>query len=204
MKYKSNSGFTLVELIVATLIFVIIAGLIAVFTAYYFNNYTFSFEENQTVGQTQTALTSMVREIREIRIGEDGAWPISEAGNNNFTFYSDVTNDGRADKIRYFLDGSMLKKGVIQPTDVPVSYPAANEKIYLIANYIDNDTVPVFRYYNGNWPQDQLNNPLSPAGRVFNTRFVKIYLRLNIQTNSGSLPFELTYDVQIRSMKDNL
>lgn len=206
MKFKINKnlGFTFVEVIVAVFTFAVIAGGVSVFTAYYFKNYSVSFEQNQSVGQVQTALITLTREIREARSAYDGAWPLTQTDDNIFVFYSDITNDGKTDKIRYFLDGNTLKKGVIQPTEVPVSYPPANEKIYIIAGNVDNGSTPIFRYYNGSWPSDTTNNPLTPQNRILNTRLVKIYLRLNIQTNSGSQPFELSEDVQIRSMKDNL
>lgn len=204
IKKNNHQGFTLVEVIVASFLFVLISAGTAVFAVYYLKNYTFSFEENQAVGQAQTTITSMVRNIREARFAEDGAWAILQADDNNFIFYSDVTNDGRPDRVRYFLDGTDLKKGVIEPTTVPVTYPIASEKIYIIASNIYNQSIPIFRYYNGNWPSDTTNNPLAINQRILNTRLVRIYIRININSNTGSLPFEMTEDVQIRSLKDNL
>ncbi|KKP59874.1 MAG: hypothetical protein UR52_C0002G0102 [Candidatus Gottesmanbacteria bacterium GW2011_GWA1_34_13] len=199
-----NQGFTLVEVIVAAFIFVVISAGTAIFSVYFLRNYSFSFEENQAVGQAQNTLTTLVREIREARFAEDGAWAITQADDNIFVFYSDVTNDSRPDRIRYFLDGTELKKGVIEPTAVPVTYPTASEKIYIIADNVDNQSTPIFRYYNGNWPSDTTNNPLTVGQRILNTRLVKIYIRININSNTGALPFEMTEDVQIRSLKDNL
>jgi prepilin-type N-terminal cleavage/methylation domain-containing protein len=201
-KYKS--GFTLVEVMVAGFIFAAIAVGVAAFSAYYLKNYSYSFEETQSVGLAQNALTSMVREIREARNGDDGAWPIVQADDFTFVFYSDVTNDGKSDKVRYFLSGNNLEKGVIQPTDVPITYPAANEKIYIVASNIDTSGGPIFSYYNGNWPSDVINNPLSSANRILNTRLVKVYLKINMNQNFGAKPFELRSAVAIRSMKDNL
>jgi prepilin-type N-terminal cleavage/methylation domain-containing protein len=200
---KSN-GFTLLELIIATFIFSAISGGVVVFSAYYLKNYSFSTEENQSIGIAQNGMTTMIREIREARLGDDGAWPIIQTNDNDFSFFSDVTNDGKADKVRYFLNGTTLQKGVIEPTAVPVTYPSANEKITIIATNVDTSMGSIFKYYNDNWPADVTNNPLTASNRLLNTRYITIYLRININSNYAAQPFELTSGVTIRSLKDNL
>ena len=200
------NGFTLVELIVSTFIFAIIAGGVAIFSAYYFRNYSFSFDEAQVVNQAQYGMTTLLREIREARSGDNGAWPLVQTDDNTFIFYSDVTNDGRSDRVRYFLNGKTVQKGVIQPTQVPVSYPAQNEVVTNIATNVDTSTGPLFKYYNGNWPGDLVNNPLPASQRQLNTRYVEVNLTINIaSTSAGKVqPFKLSSGVQIRSLKDNL
>ena len=201
---KLSGGFTLIEIMVATFVFSVVTGGVAIFSAYYFKNYSFSFEENQSVSIAQTGMTSMIREIREARSGEDGSWPIVDAQDNTFTFYSDVTNDSRPDKVRYFLNGTTLNRGVIEPTAVPVSYPQALEKITTIATNVDTSAGSLFKYYNGDWPADQIYNPITLSNRLLQTRYVTVYLRINISPNFAALPFEMTSGVAIRSMKTNL
>lgn len=203
MKQLSR-GFTLIELMVVVVIFAIISAVFAVFAAVYFRNYSFSFEENQAVGLAQATMTQIIREIREARLSETGGWPLSQTDDNIFIFYADVTNDGRTDRVRYFLEGTLLKKGIIEPTQPPVSYPQANEQVRTVADFVDNSGTPLFTYYNGDWPQDSVNNPLAQGSRLLNTRYVSLDLRININPNFGAQPFELTSGVAIRSLKDNL
>ena len=146
----------------------------------------------------------MLRELREARSAENGAWPLVQTDDATIVFYSDVTNDGRTDRVRYFLSGTDLKKGVIEPTAAPVSYPVANEVIQTIATSIDLGGKAMFTYYNGNWPTDQINNPLALVNRILNTRYIGIYVRVDIQANYAAAPYELNSGVQIRSLKDNL
>jgi prepilin-type N-terminal cleavage/methylation domain-containing protein len=197
-------GFTLLEVIIAGFMFAVIVAAVAGFSAFYFQNYSFSYEEQQSVGQLQYAITQMVRDIREARSGDDGAWPITTTTDTQFVFFSDVTGDGRTDKVRYFLDGTDLKRGIIEPTAVPVTYPPANEKIKVMVGNINLNGKPMFTYYNGNWPADTVNNPLPAASRLLSTRLVGVYLRIDISSNSGSQPYEASSSVQMRSMKDNL
>lgn len=204
MKKISNSGFSLVEILISVFITGLVIVGILTFAVYYFRSYSFSFEELEEINQAQSGLTTMIREIREARISDAGGWPIVQADGNTFVFYSDITNDGRSDRVRYFLQNGELKKGVIEPTQVPVTYPTANEQIKTIASSIDNGTSQFFTYYNGSWPADTANNPLPQANRLLNTRYVSVYLKINVDPENGAQPIELRSGVSIRSLKDNL
>lgn len=200
----NRNGFTLLEVIIAVFLFSAIVALVAGFAVYFFRNYSFSFEEQQVVSESQSALTQMIREIRRARLGDDGSWPIIEAEDTAFMFYSDVNADGRTDRVRYFLQDNELRRGVIEPTAVPVTYMVANEVVTTVMTNVEATATPLFRYYNGDWPADTVNNPLLPATRILNTRFVKVHVRLNPTPNFAANGFELTSGVTIRSMKDNL
>ncbi|MCX8009110.1 MAG: prepilin-type N-terminal cleavage/methylation domain-containing protein [Patescibacteria group bacterium] len=197
-------GFTLIEIILATFLFSSIVGFTAIFFIFYLRNYSFSFEQQQVVSEAQGAITLMMKEIRKIRNGDNGSWPLVQTDDRIFVFYSDVTNDGRTDRVRYFLDGRELKRGVIQPTAVPVTYPPQNEIITTIARFVEATNSAIFRYYNGNWPGDTMNNPLPPSQRILNTRFVEVTLTINPTQNFAAKPFQLSSGVSIRSMKTNL
>lgn len=206
MKYHYSRGFTILEFVISTFIFAVIAGGASLFAVYFLRSYSFSFDEHQLVTQAQAGVATMVREIREIRNGDNGAWPIVDAQNNQFIFFSDVTNDGRTDRVRYFLNGPTLQKGIIEPTLVPVNYPSGNEVIRTIASNVDSSAGPLFTYYNGGWPSDTTNNPLAILQRQLNTRYIIINLQISLASVSATKtqPFELSSGVQIRSMKDNL
>lgn len=206
MKYKKTilHGFTLVETIVATFLFIGLVGAVSGFAIFFFKNFSFSYEEQQSIDLIQGAITRISRDIREARTGNQGAWPIISPGDNEFIFYSDVTNDGRTDRVRYFLDGNLLKRGIIEPTQVPVDYPLSEEKITVIASHIDPGGKPLFTYYNGQYPSNMTNNPLPAQLRLLSTRLVTVYLRSNISGNTTTQAYEASASVQIRSMKDNL
>ncbi len=199
-----SRGFTLVETIVAVFLFVGLVGAVSGFAIFFFKNFSFSYEEQQSVNLIHGAVTRISRDIREARTGNQGAWPIISAGDNEFIFYSDVTNDGRTDRVRYFLDGNLLKRGVIEPTQVPVEYHLSQEKITVIASGIDLGGKPLFTYYNGLYPSNMTNNPLPTQLRLLSTRLVSIYLRSNISGNTINDAYEASASIQIRSMKDNL
>ena len=197
-------GFTLVEVLVAMFTFALLAALVSGFAVYYFQSYNFSFEENQQIGIAQSGLTTMIREIREARLADNGAYPIEQALDNSFIFFADVTNDGRSDRVRYFLNGNELQKGIIEPTAVPVTYPSANEQVKTVVTNIDMAGIPIFTYYNGEWPADTINNPLIAGSRLLNTRYIEVKVRVSVQSSMGAQPFSLSSGVSIRSLKSNL
>ena len=204
MNNAMKKGFTLIEtLTVIGIISFVIVGLVY-FMMYSLQSYSFSFAQFDATGRAKTAMTRLIRDVREARTGENGGWPIIEATDNSITFYSDITNDGKADRVRYFLDGTDFKRGVVEPSGSPVSYPPASEKISFIASGVNNGTSPVFTFYNGNWPADQINNPLPPANRIIGTRYIKVYLKIKSSASSQTGAFDLTTGVNIRSLKDNL
>jgi len=201
---KNCEGFTLVEMLVALFIFSMIIVAVSLFAVYYFRNSSFSIEQTQQISKVQSAHTRMIKEIREARIGDDGSWPLLICNDNDITFYADATNDGRADKIRYFLDGATLKRGLIEPTVVPVSYPADTEKVIIIAENVVSGIEPIFEYYNGDWPDDTVNNPLISAERIRNTKHIKVNLSISLTDDFAADPFVLKSGVTIRSLKTNL
>lgn len=197
-------GFTLVEIVVAVAIVAIIVSVMAAFLVYYFGSYRFSFEGLATVGQAQGGLKRMIRELREARIADNGAWPIVEAIDNSLIFYADVTDDGKVDRVRYFLESEKLKRGVIEPSGSPTSYLSVNEKLAVIAdNVVNSASEPLFGYFNGDWPVDKTTNPIS-NNRISSTRYVKVHVKIDLGSVGGAGAFDLISGVMIRSLKTNL
>jgi len=203
-KNKNIPGFTLLEVIIAAFLFSTIVALVAGFSAYFFKNYSFSVEEGQQVDLAKTGITEMIREIRKAQIGADGAWPLIQTDDNTLIFYADTNGDGNTDKIRYFLNGTNLNRGVTAPTLPPVTYPSQNEVVATLASNVVSTGSAIFKYYNGNWPADTVNNPLIASQRILNTRFIEVNLTISQSTNFGAAPFQISSGVAIRSMKDNL
>lgn len=198
-------GLGLIEIIIG--IFIITLLLIASLKMQQFveDSARFSFEEMQAVEEARAGIDLMVRQIRETKDAGNGSYPIALADDQQFIFYADIDNDDKVEKIRYFLDGAELKKGTIEPLGTrPVSYPDDQEKIAVIASYIRNGTAPIFYFYNGDWPLVKEGNPLGTPTRLIETKYMRVFLRINV--NPGKTPgdFELSSGTQLRNLKSNL
>lgn len=199
-----RKGFSLIEVIVTVSIFAIVLVSLTFLIINIYRIYGFSFQQNTAINEARKGVETMVKEIRGARYGEDGSYPVKEAGNNQFIFYSDINRDERIERIRYFLDGINFKKGVIVPIGDPPQYVLNNEKISILSTYVRNASTPVFTYYNGDWPADTINNPLSTLTRLTETKLMHVYLQINVDPNRPPNNFQLESDVQIRNLKTNL
>src|SRR3989338_5221978 len=137
--FGNNRGFTLVEILFGVGIFVIIVGALTFFSRniWIYGSYVSVGLSDANSGRI--ALKTMVAEIRTASTAETGSYVIALATATAFTFYSDIDNDGLKEKVRYFLNGSELQKGVIKPTGSPLFYNVVNEKISTLTSYLTND-----------------------------------------------------------------
>jgi len=97
------------------------------------------------------------KELRKMETSNLGSYPIEQATNNEIIFYSNIDEDILVEKIRYFFDSDLLKKGVTKPSGHPLSYNASQEQIKIVLNNLKRDE-SFFEYFNKNY---QPNNDIS-------------------------------------------
>lgn len=139
----------------------------------------------------------------------------NEASDDSITFTAQATSgvdpicDGNSFKVKFDFswkekastdDKYILKKGVIEPTDWPVTYPEDNEEIYIISKNVMNNArgEPLFAYY------DKGGNLLDLPARLEKTTFMKFKVIVNVDPNRPPQDFILESGVQIRNLKNNL
>jgi len=193
---RKRKGFTLIEAGLAVLIFLL--GATTVFSlvefGYFGKDYT--FQQALSIEEAQRGIETMAKEIREARAGEDGSFPIVRAEGFEFSFFSDIDNDGETEKIRYFLEGTNFKKGIIEPECCPVSYPSSSERVITLTQYVRN-APPIFRYF------DKDGNELGPPANLKNTKRMRVYLVVNVNPARPPQNFVLETDVLLRNLKED-
>jgi hypothetical protein len=124
-----KKGFTLIELIFFMLIisFVLFFLILMMINLSNLNLYlTYGLG---VLGETDLFLSEIKKELKSIEISNVGAYPLEEITSTTITFYSDLDGDGLIERVRYFLDGDNLFKGIIKPTGNPLRYDQNEEKI---------------------------------------------------------------------------
>ncbi|MBI2624282.1 hypothetical protein HYW67_02195 [Candidatus Parcubacteria bacterium] len=145
-------------------------------------------------------LEAFAREFREASASSIGSYPIESATASSFIFYADIDTDSFRERIRYFLDGTTLKKGVIKPAGTPLVYNPATESVQPVVAQMATTTI--FAYYNGAYTGTQ--QPL--AAPVVNTQVRYVMMTIAIDENPAALPEALVMRVTAasRNLKDNL
>lgn len=195
---NNQAGFTLLEMIVSLSIFVMVVGMATAFFIQSYRINTFGSELDYQVKGARDGLEVMTKEIREAISSDRGDYLIEDTGEQNLTFYSDIDGDGSAERVRYFINGSDLNKGVTDPTGSPAEYLAQNEVITVITGYVNNLTTPIFTYFDGN--NNQLTQPIDKNS----VRLIHVCLKIDIKPDQSPQQYNLETDIQIRNLKDNL
>lgn len=205
MQYKSfqkSLGFSIIELIISISIMLLIG-----FTIWIFQKNIFS--SNNTISgdviaqnDVHRAFKEITSEIRSASFSSLGAYPIDNATTTSFIFYSDIDDDGVKERIRYFLDGTIFKKGTLKPSGNPLIYNPTNETISETIHDVDNGTTPIFNYYDTNYDgfTSSLTNPIN----ILAIRLIKITVIIDHDPSKLPSPITFTTQVSIRSLKDNL
>jgi prepilin-type N-terminal cleavage/methylation domain-containing protein len=192
---KKQKGFTLVELMVAAGITVIVGAAIAGLQYIMTQNQVTVLTGSLNTDQANMSLAQMSKEIRTARAGDQGAYLFESTTPQSLVFYSDIDGDGQSERIRYFLQGTVLSKGIIDPVGTPPTYPSANEKIRIITENVRNGTTALFTYFD---EDDQATNTVSLI------RIVRIYLRVNQSATSAQNDYVLETSAHVRTLKENL
>jgi hypothetical protein len=198
---NSQKGMTAVEALVAICLFAVASTLIASFIVFSFKNHLKVNEEALALDRININIQKIVEELRKMKTGENGSFPVEEALPNEIIFYSDINKDGLAERVNYFLENGDLFKEVIIPTGEPLDYLEANAERTKIASEIINDEAnPIFRYLGidplGGGNNLELSQPLD----IFRVRLITVSLITSIGSSEKQNLVESK--VMLRNLKD--
>ena len=152
--------------------------------------------------EIRIALKQISAELRSASLSSTGSYAISEASSTSLTFFSDIDDDGIKERLRYFLQNSVLKKGVLVPTGNPLTYNPANEKITDAVRGVYATTSPIFYYYDSTYGGQ--TPPLPQPVTTANVRLIKISVTVDTDPLKPPAPSTLTTQITLRNIKDNL
>jgi type II secretory pathway component PulJ len=204
MNHSSRAGFTLVELLVVCALSTLIIFGITMFERNIFYYNSIQQGSFSTAQDAEEILRVMVKELRSASQGSDGSYPILTAATNTLTFFSDINGNGAKERVRYFLSGTTLEKGVMEPTGSPLSYNNATETISYLAYNVRNiaSSTNTFDYFDDTYTGT--SSPLTQPVSVSAVRLVRFTLILDSDPNKSPTPRTYTSQVSLRNLKDNL
>ena len=197
-------GMSLVEMMIAISIFTIaIAGFSLLFLrSWRVNSYT--VEMGQSSFAASQGVNTIVSYLRKARQGDNGAYAIQSAKDNELVVFSDYNKNGTTERLRFYLENSQLKMGIANPTGgIPKTYPTNDESVVILAERVVNmANEPAFYYYNEDYPGDTENNPVVTPADVSEIRLVKILLKINIDPNRAPDNVQTQSFVEMRNLND--
>lgn len=152
--------------------------------------------------EARRALKVISAEIRTASPSSLGAYALVQTATSSFGFYSNIDDDSFKERVRYFLDGAILKKVVIKPSGSPLIYNPANETISDLVHDVANATTSIFSYYDENY--DGTTQPLAEPIDISIVRLVKITIVIDQDPQQPPGPTALTTQILMRNLKDNL
>ena len=191
---KNGAGLTLIEALVTIGIFTLAMGVVVGFVIMIYQTYDFIWQQAIAVGEARRGVETMVKQIREARPGDDGSFILERADNFEFIFFSNIDGDEAVERVRYFVQGTYFKKGVINPTGWPIKYPLEKEQIFVLSQYVRNLPL-IFRYFDGQGIE------LAAPARLRDTKLMRVSLIINVNPHRLPDDFYLENDVQIRNLK---
>ena len=199
---KRAEGFTLIEVIISTAIFSMIAvGIVALVSSILSssNRQSNLLSDND---QTRKLEFAIIKELRNAKQAADGAYALNTASAQQLIFFTD--NSGTLDRINYFIQNGVMKKGVTHPSGNPPIYNLGNETVTTVQNDVANGANPIFNYYDDTY-NGVTGNALTQPVNVTNVKFINISLSV---FKKGGVSNTGTYTVSaggaIRNLKTNL
>ncbi len=198
-----KKGFTLVETLVSVGMALVIGLLIANFGRDIFS-YNSTVQSNLTAQlDARKVLKTITSELRSSTQSSLGSYAVSQAGTSTFIFYSNVDVDTERERLRYFMQGNVLMRGIIHPSGSPLVYNT-NAEVFdtVIRDVINGTSTPIFTYYDENYTGT--SSPLAQPVNISSIRMVNIKVVVDRDPNRSPTPITVITQATLRNLKDNL
>ena len=198
-RLRGGRGFTLIETIVVLAIFIIVIGALVSSIRFFYRSNTHALEQSFAINSARIGIERMVKDIREAAFSDEGAYPVISMATSSFSFYSDVDEDIFVEKIRYFLDGTDLNKGITNSSGDPLTYNSDDEVVSLVSDNVRNnaESVDIFSY------TDVSGDTMTNMASTTDLRFTTIEVIVNV--NPIRLPnnFSLRSSATLRNVRES-
>lgn len=199
----SQSGFTLIEMLISISIFTVITYALIVLVS---NILVSTGKQTGLLADSDQARkvgSTVTFELRNAETASTGAYSLDTAAPQTLTFYSNIDGGTDVEKLRYYVQGDKLYKGITKYNGS--SYPSASEKITEVQRNLLNSTSTIFTYYDGSYAGSSTQASLVQPVNVTQVKIVKITLPIVKKAGvKNTASFTVTTSGAIRNLKTNL
>ncbi len=195
----NNRAFTLIETVVVIGVTALIAVTLGTLLAYFYKTNAYTLEQSTAVAQARRGIEDAMRYVREASYGNDGSYPVANAGTSTITFYANINSDPAIEQVTYTLQNGTLYRVVAEPAGVMPSYAGATLATTTVATSVVNDPLtPVFRYF------DNTGTELSAPVDVSKIASVETTVVIDTDVNRAPVSFTLSGGATLRNLKIQL
>jgi Tfp pilus assembly protein PilW len=201
MRYiPQNKGFSLIEVIVLITVFTFAMGAVVTSVLYFYRSNQHTIEQAFAVDSARRGIEFMVRDIREAAYSDAGDYPVISISEDEFSFFSDIDRDNSIERVRYFIDGVNLRKGVTNATGDPLVYDDVNEVLSIVSDNVRNvaQGISTFVYF------DDQGVVITDFNNITDVAFVRVNVVVNINPDRLPNEFTLRSSATLRNLKTNL
>jgi len=194
-KKFSTRGITILETVISIGMFAFVMIGLSSAILFFYRTSGFVFQESTAITSAQQGIDRMIRVMREAAYSSTGAYPIVSLANNDIIFYADVDSDSSVERVHYYVSGTDLYQGIVNPTGDPASY-AGTEVTTSVAQYVRNISLGLasFSYYNAS---GTLMTDLAQVGSV---RFITANVAVDIDTNRSPTAITIRSSAALRNL----
>ncbi len=200
----NKKGLTLIEVLFAFTVFLFVT--FGTFTLYSIsskadrNIWESSFVQSSASKIAQT----FVDEIRTANYSTVGGYPLALATSTEIIFFANIDSDNLIERVRYFADGNIFKKGITKPTEeILYKYNTSTETISELIYNLKTPLEPIFYYYDESYNGTTVTSSMSYPVLLPYIQVVGIKLRVNQNSNINAPFFEIETKAQLRNLKAN-
>ena len=188
---------TLVETVVWISIFTMTMLVLTQSLLYFYRVNRYTLQEEEAINSAQHGMNIVVQALRTASYSNNGAYPVISIAPTQVAFYANVTkNDPLIQQVRFFVQGTSLLEGIIEPSGDPLSYATSSEVLTTLSTYVQNLTfaTSTFIYY------DQNGNLITNMANYNAMRFVTINLIVDVSTTSLPTSLDLMSSAALRNL----
>lgn len=194
MKLLLARGFTLIETVVTIALTSVIVMALGILIQYFYQTNAYTLEQSQAINSARLSIENAMADLREASYGADGSYPIAAAATSSVTFYASLGGSVSVEKVRYYLSGTMLYRGVTDPAGNPPSYSGQPELTTLVVNNIRNATTSLFTYFDAN------GNPLADPVNLASIASVHATVFTDVNPNRAPNVYTLQGNATLRNI----
>lgn len=198
----NKKGFTMLELLVALGIFSLIIVSVAWLVIHGFRYNAVIWEQLKTQSDGRRVLRETVDVVRKAEQSSIGSYPIANAGAYDLIVYSNIDFDSYREKVRFWLDGTTLKRNTVKPSGSPLSYSGAGQTVELAHDAVNiAKGEAVFSYFDENYTG--VEAPMAQPVDTTKIRIIRVRLELEKDPTETPKPLRVESTVQVRNLKTN-